>query len=157
MCIRDRYYGVTQAFDPVHHISSTQIDPAASEQLTAFIEHVDAVITIHGYGLKTQWKTLLLGGRNRELAAHVASRLRPALPGYEMVDDLDEIPKRLRGQHEKNPVNLPPQHGLQIELPPTIRWNVDGHHWSDYGEGGRAPHTEDLISALAAAATEWIG
>lgn len=151
------YYGVTQAVDPLHHIASTRIDPADSPRLTTFLGHVDAVITIHGYGLKTKWKALLLGGQNRELAAHVAGYLRPALPEYEMEDDLEEIPKRLAGQHPKNPVNLPRHQGLQIELPPTIRWNVEGRHWSDFGEGGRAPDTETLISALATAATAWIG
>lgn len=150
------YYGVTQAFDPIHHIPSIRIDPGASDRLARFIDHVDAVITIHGYGLKTMWKALLLGGRNRQLASHVASFLRPSLPDYEIVDDLDEIPKRLRGQHEQNPVNLPVGHGLQLELPPTVRWNVEGRHWSDFGDGGRAPDTEALIGALADAATAWI-
>lgn len=150
------YYEVTQAFDPVHHIASTRIVPDASPMLSAFLDHVDAVITMHGYGLKTQWKTLLLGGRNRQLASHVAEHLRPALPEYEIADDIEDIPKRLRGQHSKNPVNLPPQQGVQIELPPTIRWNVEGHHWSDYGNGGRAPDTDTLIEALASAATDWI-
>ncbi len=149
------YYGVVQAGEP-HHISSTKIDPAASVEMAAFVEHVDAVITIHGYGLKTMWKALLLGGQNRELASFVAGHLRTALPEYSMVDDVDEIPKRLRGQHAKNPVNLPRDRGVQIELPPTIRWHVDAHHWSDFGEGGRAPQTEALIQALAEAAEQWM-
>ena len=150
------YYGVTQASPPIHHIASAKIDPAESELMATFIDHIDAVITIHGYGIETQWKTLLLGGQNRDLAYHVVEHLRPALPDYEIVDELEQIPKRLRGQHAKNPVNLPRQQGLQIELPPTIRWNVEGHHWSDYGEAGRAPDTETLINALSAAATTWI-
>lgn len=150
------YYGVTQAFDPVHHIASTRIDPAASPTLAAFLDHVDAVITIHGYGLESEWKSLLFGGQNRELATHVSSQLRPALPDYVMVDDIEQIPKRLRGQHSKNPVNLPRQRGLQIELPPTIRWNHAGHHWSDHGDAGRAPDTDTLINALATAATDWL-
>ena len=151
------YYGVTQSLDPIHHIASIRIDPAESPALTAFLDHVDAVITIHGYGLETEWKSLLLGGRNRELATHVAERLRPALPDYLMVDDVDDIPKRLRGQHSKNPVNLPRQHGLQIELPPTIRWNSASHNWSDHGDAGRAPDTDTLIHELASAASDWIG
>ena len=151
------YYGVTQTIDPIHHIASARIGSEASDTMAAFIDHVDVVITVHGYGLKTMWKALLLGGQNRELAAHVASHLRPALPDYEIVDDLEEVPKRLRGQHQQNPVNLPRQQGVQIELPPTVRWNVEGQHWSDYGNGGRAPQTEMLINALAESATAWIG
>ena len=150
------YYGVTQAFDPIHHIASTRITPKASETLARFFEHVDTVITIHGYGLKTMWKALLLGGQNRALAHHFADHLRPALPDYDIVDELDEIPKRLRGQHPQNPVNLTRKQGVQLELPPTVRWNVEGRHWSDFGDSGRAPDTEALIAALAQAASAWI-
>lgn len=151
------YYAVTQAQDPVHHIASTKIDPAASPTLATFLDYVDAVITIHGYGLESQRKSLLLGGRNRELASHVADHLRPALTGYEIVDVVEDIPKRLRGQHSKNPVNLPRQQGLQIELPPTIRWNYASHNWSDHGDAGRAPDTDTLIKALTSAASTWMG
>jgi len=150
------FYGLTQAFDPLHHIPSTQISPAASKRLSGFLDHVDAVITIHGYGREKMRRTLLLGGRNRQLAHHVAEHLRPKLPEYTMLDVLEEIPKELRGQHPDNPVNLPREQGVQVELPPVIRWHIEGWHWSDDGDHGRAPDTETLIAGLAAAATSWM-
>ena len=100
--------------------------------------------------------SLLLGGRNRELAAHVASHLRTGLDGYTIVEELDAIPATLRGLHPDNPVNRPRQAGVQIELPPRVRglgpfWDDRRAEWVD----GRAPHTEALIAALAAAAADW--
>lgn len=150
------YYGVTQEIEPIRHLASTKVDPGDSETLRAFLDHVDAVITIHGYGLKTEGTALLLGGQNRDLARHVATHLRAGLDEYEVIDELDHIPKQLRGQHPSNPVNLPPQRGTQIELPPLIRWHAEARHWSDFGAGGRAPDTEALVAALVTAATEWI-
>lgn len=150
------YYGVTQREDPLHHIASTRVDPDASEKLRSILDHVDAVITVHGYGRKTMKKSVLLGGRNRELSGHIACHLRPVLDGYEIIDELEEIPKILRGQHPQNPVNLAPQQGVQIELPPTIRWNYPAREWSDFGDAGRAADTETLIEALTVAAAAWI-
>ena len=149
-------YGVTQSIEPIRHLASTRVDPAESEQLATFLTHVDAVITIHGYGLKTEGTAILVGGQNRVLAHHVAKHLRGGLDEYEVIDELDDIPNQLRGQHSRNPVNLPPQRGAQIELPPLIRWNAEGRHWSDFGNDGRAPDTEALVAALAAAASEWM-
>lgn len=150
------YYGIVQTDDPLNHISSKYVDPAESPALAEFIAHTDAVITIHGYGRPTLRWSLLLGGRNRELAAHVAGHLRAGLPDYDILDDLSDIPTELAGQHPDNPVNRPRHKGVQIELPPLIRWNVEGWHWSDIDERGRAPQTEELIRTLAAAATDWI-
>lgn len=150
------YYGVTQADETdVVHVPSTSVDPAVSATLAGFVERVDAVITIHGFGRKRLWHSLLLGGRNRALAAHTATHLRSRLPDYDIVDDLGAVPAKLAGQHPKNPVNLPRHDGVQIELPPTVRWNRAGRHWSDDGPHGRAPQTQALIEALAVAAASW--
>ena len=65
------------------------------------------MITIHGFGRRDHFTSLLLGGRNRELADHVAAHLRPRLPEYDVITDLERIPKDLRGLHADNPVNLP--------------------------------------------------
>ncbi len=150
------YYAVTQQVDPLHHVASIRIDPKASAPLRSFLDHVDAVVTIHGYGRDTLWKALLLGGRNRALAHHFADHLRARLSAYDIVDDLEAIPTKLQGQHEKNPVNLPREQGVQIELPPTIRWNEEARNWSDFGEADRAPDTDALIDALAGAAGAWM-
>ena len=44
--------------------------------LARFLDHVDVVVTIHGFGREGYWATLLLGGQNRELADHVGGHLR---------------------------------------------------------------------------------
>ena len=61
------YYGVHQPADLQWHIPSTQIDPAESSALAAFLDHVDEVITVHGYGRDGWWARLLVGGGNRPL------------------------------------------------------------------------------------------
>ena len=103
-------------------------------------------MTIHGYGRRGFFTSLLLGGRNRELADHVAGHLRPKLPAYDIVTDVERIPPDLRGMHAANPVNLPRSGGVQIELPPRARGSSP--LWWDW-EGGLVPHTEALIAGLA--------
>jgi len=46
------YYGIHQPAALKWHIPSHQIDPAHSPALATFLDHVDVVITIHGYGRK---------------------------------------------------------------------------------------------------------
>lgn len=147
------YYGVVQPPDFRWHIPSKAIDPAASEGLTAFLDHVDVAIAVHGYGRVDQWTTLLLGGSNRDLAAHVARHLRPGLPEYTIVDELDDIPAELRGLHPDNPANRPPAGGVQLELPPRVRGM--GPFWDGFDGDGFRPHTEALVAGLADAARTW--
>lgn len=150
-------YAVVQPPGFRWHLPSTQIDPAHSPALAAFLEHVDVVVAVHGFGRRDMFTTLLLGGRNRELGRHVGRHLQSGLPGYEIVDALERIPKELRGLHPENPVNRPRQGGVQLELPPRVRGL--GPFWADFraehGEDARPPHTEALIAALAEAATTW--
>lgn len=143
------YYGVVHPSDFEVHIPSAQVDPEHSPALAAFLDRVETVITIHGFGRRPLLTSILLGGRNRALAGHVAGHLRAHLPAYDVVDDLDLIPYELRGVHPRNPVNLPVGGGVQIELPPRIRGTSP--LWWDW-EGGLVPHTRSLIDALAAAA-----
>jgi phage replication-related protein YjqB (UPF0714/DUF867 family) len=142
-------YVVTQPETLRWHIPSNSFRPAESPRLAEFLHHVDRVVTIHGYGRRSMFTTILLGGRNRDLATHIASHLRDALPCYEVIDDLGDVPKPLRGVHADNPVNAPSQHGVQIELPPRVRGN--GPFWNGWDGGWPTPHTEDLIEGLAAA------
>jgi phage replication-related protein YjqB (UPF0714/DUF867 family) len=141
------YYGVHQPADLQWHIPSIEVDPADSEALTAFIDHVSVVVTIHGYGRQGLWATLLLGGRNRDLAEHVGRHLRAALPVYDVVTELEQIPVELRGLHARNPVNRPAGGGVQIELPPRVRGSSP--LWWDWDEPGPVPH------ARAGAAATW--
>lgn len=150
------YYGVLQTDeDNVVHLPSKTVDPGDSPALADFVGHVDTAVTIHGFGRKRLWHSLLLGGQNRELAAHIALHLRRRLPDYDIVDEVGALPKALAGMHPKNPVNLPPSAGVQIELPATVRWNRKGRHWSDLGSAGRAPQVQALIDGLAEAASTW--
>ena len=100
-------YAVVQPDDMRWHIPSHALDPAESESFVAFLEHVDVVVSVHGFGgLRgddDRWITGLLGGSNRELAARLAALLRDALPGYRWIDDLERIPAYLRGMHPDNP------------------------------------------------------
>ena len=86
---------------------------------------------------------------------HLASFLRVALPDYSFETRLEEIPKELRGLHLKNPVNVPPLAGVQLELPPTLRWNREEWGWSDNGGIGRAKQVNTLISSLSNAVNAW--
>jgi len=147
------YYGVLQPADLQWHLPSTQVSPAASSALAQFLDHVDVVVTVHGFGRHGYWTTLLLGGGNRALAEHVGAHLRTALPGYEVLTDLDRIPRGLRGLHADNPVNLPRGGGVQLELPPRVRGNTP--RCPPPGPDGFVPETRALVEALVAAAGSW--
>lgn len=146
------YYAVLHTAD-APHLPSTAFQPAASPALTRFLDHVEVVVTVHGYGREGMWTSLLAGGSNRPLAAHVAGHLRPALPDYVVLDDLDAIPDGLRGLHPDNPVNLPPGGGVQLELPPRVRGTSPLSPPPDR-DGLSAP-TRALAVALARAAMTW--
>ena len=147
------YYGLIQTNDDPLHFPSTKLFEYASENLNIFFQHLRVVITIHGYGREHLFHSVLLGGRNRALASHLASFLKMALPDYSFENDLEQIPKELRGLHPKNPVNIPALTGVQVELPPTLRWNREEWGWSDNGGIGRAKHVDDIIVALSNAIT----
>lgn len=133
-------YAVEQPDDLQWHIPSHRHDPADAPRLAAFLGHVDRVVSVHGYGRDGWWTRLLLGGADRDLAAHTATVLRDHLDGWEVVDDLDEIPAELRGLHPENPVNLAGG-GVQLELPPRVR---------GLGPNGRPEYVEALVGGLAA-------
>lgn len=149
------YYGVVQPDELQWHVPSKHIHPDHSTKLAAFLDHVEIAVAVHGYGRKHLRWSVLLGGTNRHLAGHVGAHLRPRLPAYDIVDDLEAIPWELGGQHPDNPVNRPELGGVQIELCPLVRWNVEAWAWSDHGDAGRAPQTEALILGLAEAARAW--
>jgi phage replication-related protein YjqB (UPF0714/DUF867 family) len=149
-------YAVIQHAPLREHVPSITIRPEHSSSLERFIDHVHTVIAVHGYGRETQFWKVLLGGSNRRLAGHLAGHLRAALPSdYGVIDDLDEIPRGLRGLHQANPVNLPTNGGVQLELPPTIRWNKQARDWSDHNGTPRAPQVSTLIAALVDAVDAW--
>jgi phage replication-related protein YjqB (UPF0714/DUF867 family) len=135
------------------HFPSTEVQRADSPALHAFFEHVQVVVTVHGFGRDGMFTTLLLGGGNRELAATMQAELAAALPDYDVVDDLELIPRELRGQHPDNPVNVPLHGGVQLELPPRVRGL--GPRWADWQGDGLVPPAEALVGALARVARAW--
>ncbi len=147
-------YAVLQPPPMRDHISSTRVSPADSTTMTEFFDHVDTVITLHGYGRRNMFTSLLLGGQNRTLAEHIGLSLRSHLPAYDIVTDLERIPAGLRGLHSKNPVNLARLAGVQIELPPRVRGTSP--LWWDWEGPGPTPHTQALITGLADAITDWM-
>lgn len=115
-------YSVSQPPGTRHHFPSATVSGAHSAKLKRFVDHCEVVIAVHGFGRHGHWDDLLLGGQNRDLAAHVGGIMRESLPErYNVVTDIDAIPKSLRGLHPDNPVNQPPTAGMQLELPPGIR------------------------------------
>jgi phage replication-related protein YjqB (UPF0714/DUF867 family) len=148
------YYGVIHPAD-APHVPSALVDPAQSSLLAAFLDHVDVAVAVHGYGRDDRRHDLLLGGRNRSLASHIGRHLAAALPGYRHVERLDAIPRGLRGLHPDNPVNRPRFAGVQIELPPLLRWHRAAHAWSDTDGAGRAPQVDHLIAGLVGATRSW--
>ena len=140
-------YVVRQPRDLYWHVPSVAFDPDLSPALAAFVDHVDVVVAVHGYGRPDMWTTLLLGGRNRGLAARLGGALRTALGGaFTVVDELMAIPPELRGLHPRNPVNLPRHGGAQLELPPRVR--------SGTGAPTFRPEYEDaVVDALVEVAT----
>ena len=146
-------YAVVQPEGMREHLASTLVRQAESARLRAFVDHVDVVVTIHGFGQRGLFGSLLLGGSNRTLAAHVGRTLRRALPAYDIVTDLERIPPNLRGLHADNPVNLTPGCGVQIELPPRVRGASP--MWWDWEGPGLTPHTRALIDGLVEAANTW--
>jgi phage replication-related protein YjqB (UPF0714/DUF867 family) len=136
------FYAVVQPDDLRWHVPSHRYDPACSDALTAFVAHVDSVISVHGFGglrdADDRWTTALLGGTNRALAADLAAALTAELPGYRWIADLGGIPRHLRGMHPANPVNRVAAGGVQLELPPRVR--------------RAGPDLDALISVLAATA-----
>lgn len=135
------------------HIPSKHFRSEESDRLAKFFGHVDEVVTLHGFGRRSMFTTVLLGGRNRPLAHHLAVHLRQALPGYEVIDELDDIPRPLRGVHWDNPVNRPVGCGVQIELPPRVRGN--GPFWNAWDGDWPTPHTADLVAGLTTGLTTW--
>lgn len=133
------FYAIRQPPNLRWHIPSSLFRAEESHKLQAFFEVVDIVVTVHGFRRKAFPRHVMLGGRNRALAAHLADALRPALPRAVVVDDLAEIPKPIRGVHPDNPVNVPRLSGVQVELSPVVR-----------------VEPTDLINALAEAARSFV-
>jgi phage replication-related protein YjqB (UPF0714/DUF867 family) len=146
-------YSVVQPADLSWHVPSSRVSAAQSESLARFLDHVEVVIAIHGYGRPGRSDDVLLGGRNRLLAAELARQLRAATTGFTVIDDLDDIPVELRGLHSANPANRAAAAGVQIELPPRAR----GSSPDPRQRGQRCTPAPGIVAGLVATAEAWMG
>lgn len=134
-----------------HHLPSARYRAQESERLAEFLDHVDVAVSLHGYGRIGRSTQLLAGGRNRRLAAHLAHRVE--VPGYQVITDLDTMPRELRGLHPDNPVNRVRGGGAQLELTPRVRGISPRSQLP--GDDGVTPATSALIQGLVATAHSW--
>jgi phage replication-related protein YjqB (UPF0714/DUF867 family) len=134
-----------------HHLPSALYRAQESKRLAEFLEHVDFAVSLHGYGRLGRSTQLLAGGRNRALAEHLARHV--VVPGYEVITDLDAIPRELRGLHPDNPVNRVRGGGTQLELTPRVR-GISPRSGLP-GDDGLTPATSALVQGLVATAHSW--
>jgi phage replication-related protein YjqB (UPF0714/DUF867 family) len=134
-----------------HHLPSAAYRAEESERLAEFLDHVHVVVSLHGYGRIGRSTHLLAGGGNRALAAHMAHHV--SVSGYQVVTDLDAIPRELRGLHPDNPVNRPRDGGTQLELTPRVR-GISPRSGMP-GDDGLSRATSALVTGLVATAHSW--
>ncbi|MGZ8801571.1 MAG: poly-gamma-glutamate hydrolase family protein [Mycobacterium sp.] len=134
-----------------HHLPSARYDPGESPRLAEFLGHVDVALSLHGYGRLGRSTQLLAGGRHRALAEHLGRHVD--VPGYQVVTDLDAIPRELRGLHPDNPVNRVRGGGAQVELSARVR-GISPRSGLP-GDDGLSPATSALVQGLVAAARSW--
>lgn len=146
-------YTVVQHHPLRQHVPSSKVLRSESTALNEFLGHVSTVIAVHGYGREGMWTSLLLGGSNRTLAASMATHLRRELPDFNAVDDVEQIPSDLRGLHRDNPVNVPSNGGVQIELPPRVR-GLTPHAASMERVDGMIVWTRRLVTAISCAVND---
>jgi phage replication-related protein YjqB (UPF0714/DUF867 family) len=144
-------YVVRHPRDYPNHLPSSAFRADESPALAEFLDHVDVVVSLHGYGRMNRSTQLLVGGRNRGLAAHLACHV--LVPGYELVTELELIPPELRGMHPANPVNQPREGGVQVELSPRVR-GISPRSGM-VGDDGLTRATSRLVDGLVATATSW--
>jgi phage replication-related protein YjqB (UPF0714/DUF867 family)/gamma-glutamylcyclotransferase (GGCT)/AIG2-like uncharacterized protein YtfP len=134
-----------------HHLPSACFLADQSVRLAEFLDHVEVAVSLHGYGRMGRSTQLLAGGGNRALADHLARHID--VPGYQVITDLDAIPKELRGLHQDNPVNRVRGGGAQLELSPRVRGL--GPRSPMAGDDGLSRATSMLVNGLTAAALDW--
>jgi phage replication-related protein YjqB (UPF0714/DUF867 family) len=117
-------YAVVLPDDLRWHVPSIRFDPRCSPRLSAFLERVRVVLSLHGFGRRDLPDTVLLGGSNRRLARRLAAAIE-ARTDLRVVTDPERFPAGLAGMHPRNPVNLPEFGGVQVELSPGAR--TDAH------------------------------
>jgi phage replication-related protein YjqB (UPF0714/DUF867 family) len=136
------YYAIVQPADLRVHLTSRRHDPSQSQQMSAFLQHVEIAISVHGFGRDSfnfyvgpgcalviePYGPALRGRQTGPLRGIIVGGLNDALVDAacqllgERFADYHAGSERVRlGFHPCNPVNLPAAHGVQIELPPALR------------------------------------
>ena len=136
------YYAIVHPTRLRIHLTSRLHDPDQSPRMRAFLEHVDVAISVHGFGRDgfALWfdperglivepygpamrgnqtgplRGIIVGGQNELLLSAARQLFHERFAGYHVADERVRL-----GFHPNNPVNLPPAHGVQVELPPGLR------------------------------------
>ena len=84
-----------------------------------FLEHVSSAISLHGHG--RDQKFAYVGGLHQSMGQRFVAIAQESLPKYEWISDPEMIPQGIGGLNPKNIVNLPPDQGMQLELPRGLR------------------------------------
>lgn len=101
-----------------------------------FLKHVNAAISIHGHGRSE--KCAYVGGLHQTMVHRFVELVPPALPQYEWISNPKQIPPGIRGRNPNNIVNLPPAHGMQLELPRALRQTEPAPDGEDFEPAGDA-------------------
>jgi phage replication-related protein YjqB (UPF0714/DUF867 family) len=163
---RASYYAIVQSAGLRVHLTSRLHNPDHSALLRAFLAHVDIAISVHGFGRDGfgLWvdserglvvepygpairgrqtgplRGIIVGGLNADLLSAARKVFYDRFPGCHLADELVRL-----GFHADNPVNLPSQRGVQIELPPGLRGIGDfGEHLAARQDGV----VTDVVDAL---------
>jgi phage replication-related protein YjqB (UPF0714/DUF867 family) len=162
------YYAIIQPSCLRFHLTSRGHDPDHSESFRAFLQHIEIAISVHGFGRDSfslivdpargvviepygpalrgsqtgPLRGIIVGGKNPELLDYARGLLHERFAGYRVADERVQL-----GFHPENPVNLPPAHGVQIELPPGLRGI------GDFGEQ-LVPSGDGVVTEVIAALVE---
>jgi phage replication-related protein YjqB (UPF0714/DUF867 family) len=169
------YYAIVQPAGLRVHLTSRLHDPAQSASLRAFLAHVDIAISVHGFGREGfgLWmdperglvvepygpairgrqtgplQGIIVGGLNSDLLDAARKLLGNRFPGYQLADERVRL-----GFHPDNPVNLPSERGVQIELPPGLRGIGDFGENLAPRQDGVVTHVVDALAELVVRAKE---
>ena len=165
------YYAIVQPRDLRVHLTSRLHDPGQSPAMQAFLGHVKVAISVHGFGRDSfsfhiesgtqpviepygpalrgrqtgPLRGIIVGGLNAPLVAAACRLFGDRLPGYHAGSERVRL-----GFHPRNPVNLPSTHGVQIELPPSLRGI------GDLGED-LVPRQDGIVHEVVAVLVELAG
>ncbi len=135
----------TKKRDWKFHISSNKINPKESENLSRFLEHVSAAISIHGHVIKKN--VICVGGLNDSLRKKVVQSLEE---DFNVVDAVEGggICRNLSARNPKNVVNFTKEKGVQIEIPLILRKVFEHRPYEEMPSEETKILTERLIQVI---------